>query len=305
MAYIYFTLDDHISLKHDSDVYLIGSSSKYTADNTYFIKDYTLNQGQGLTKGWNLASNLSISIGGVDSIRKVAKREDINQNSRTYSVFQSHYSSNIYSDMTEYSAIRFHGNGTLNLTAQTGDGSVKFNDNTIAIYAKNFSSTTDTMHDESKLENTLQPTLSSASSAINTDSYSVKADDTLNVATDFRGRFEAHSRAYSKGAQVNKTLVNTANNMSNKAAGFAGKNIIFNGGGFFGDVYSTSSVAFASCAARDVSNNIVGAYGVYAEERVDSTKSVWSGHILVEANSSVIDATKASGDGNALPQLFG
>ena len=327
MAYIYYYVGDHTSTKHNQDVYLLGQANNYYDDNTYIIQDKSAVKDGGLREGWNLNGGLSITIGGVKKVNDLTEGNKgdiskITKNTRTYNIYQQNVSGvgqsneSNYGDMREYSAINFAGDGTINFIAQTGATTSHNMDNTISIFAKNTSTSHYYYVDERTWNGRIRDTLGSGSafptSNVNTDSNAIKADGALTVATGFSGKIEVQSRAYSWGVNINGSdgkpvATNTANGMSNKATAFHGSSVTFKNN-FFGTIDASARVSFGSYASRTVSNNSIGAYGVWAETGdVNASNSIWSGLIFAHATDneiSALDATDASGknvegDGNA------
>ncbi len=332
MAYFYYNQGDHSTVTHIEDVYLIGKSDNYLDDNTYVI--YNKNEVENslepiILRGWNIKGGLSMTVGGVKTIEDLKNSGyTINKNTRTYNIYQQivtgqgHQMKAGYPEMTEYSAVHFVGDGTMKFISQTGATTSANKENTIAIFAKNTSSSNGNFVDESTWSDEVKIATVSVSEKyptgpIDVDSNAIKADGKLTIATDFSGKIDVQSRQWAWGVNVQgtdgkKTPTNTANGMSNKATAFLGSSVTFDND-FFGTIDASARVSFGSFAARTVSNNNVGAYGVYAESGdVDASKSIWSGLIFASNNNSVISAVKAvdatgkvvDGSSNATNNIF-
>ncbi len=307
MAYIYYCSGKHVSVLHNQDVYLLGNAYNYHEDNTIIVDNSKLvADSNRVHLGWLLVGDVSMTIGGIRSVNDLDASYTVNTATRTYNIFQQNVTgmghSEVvgYSDMKEYSAVHFAGNGTVNLSSQSGAAIFENYDNTISIFAKNTSVSAPDRTEETTWELEHSRLVASKDNPfltgnINTDSNAIKADGTLIVNTAFKGKLQSHSRAYSHGFYTpgdKPAPTNSANNMSNKASGFRGQNVIFKNN-IYGDIATTARVSFASFQSRVVSNNSVGSYGIYASNKLDLSKCVWSGRVLAQSINTTIDASEA------------
>ena len=125
----------------------------------------------------------------------------VTPNTRTYNIYQQivtgqgHQMKAGYPEMTEYSAVLFNGDGTMNFIAQTGATTSENKENTIAIFAKNTSASNGDYVDESTWSQEAKIATVSVSEKyptgpIEVDSNAIKATGKLTITTDFSGKID-------------------------------------------------------------------------------------------------------------------
>ena len=288
MAYYYFDTFDHVSTKHNSDVYLVANVGNY--------HDFNGEEYASYFAGFTIKGGCKFTLGGNYTYDVITGNTIFNINR-----FQQ-----VRNQSSEGAAIMFDGSGTFVIASQIGapDGA-KHDDRAVQIRAENCLSNASYVLPEPStaidFNIRVQPTPNAWNSSYkqtgqNADISGVHAKNgTLTIASHYNGTITVKGGHSSRGMldSTGKALINTTVNTHSVATGLRGDKAIRFNGNFYGNLDVTQRTHLQTLN-KVLTDNISAAYGVWTSSDLNQSNT-WAGGIFTCTQKNYFDATIAYG----------